>query len=124
MFRIAKSFTFCAAHQLSGLPTGHKCARMHGHNYIVEVVLAAETLVEPGFVTDFADLAPFGRYLAELVDHRCLNEVLPVSPTSERLARHFAEWITQHMGSAMGGRVERVRVSETSSTWAEYVVAR
>jgi 6-pyruvoyltetrahydropterin/6-carboxytetrahydropterin synthase len=122
MFRIAKRFSFDAAHQLAGLPEGHKCARLHGHTYTVEVVLSAETLVEPGFVTDFGDLAPLGRYLADEFDHRFLNDVLLVAPTSELLARHLAEWLTQHLDSAVAGRLERVRVSETPSTWAEYLV--
>ncbi len=122
MFRIGKQFRFDAAHQLPGLPEGHKCARLHGHTYTVEVVLVADTLVEPGFVTDFGDLARFGRYLADRFDHRLLNDVLPVAPTSEHLARHFADWLGEHLAGAVTGRLERVRVAETPSTWAEYLV--
>jgi 6-pyruvoyl-tetrahydropterin synthase len=36
-----------------------KCSRQHGHNYKVEVVLTAPALEDPGFVTDFGDLAGF-----------------------------------------------------------------
>lgn len=39
MFRITKEFHFSASHQLTGLPEDHQCARLHGHNYIVEVEL-------------------------------------------------------------------------------------
>lgn len=38
-YRIGKSFTFDAAHRLPGLRAGHKCGRLHGHTYTVEVVL-------------------------------------------------------------------------------------
>ena len=121
-FRIGKRFSFDAAHQLAGLAPGHKCARMHGHTYTVEVILTGETLVGPGFVTDFGDLTPFGAYLSSEVDHRVLNEVVPVEPTSELLAQYFAGWILDHLAQTLNGRVERVRVSETPSSWAEYRV--
>ncbi len=50
MYRITKEFHFSASHQLCHLHQNHPCARMHGHNYIVEVELASETLDEDGFV--------------------------------------------------------------------------
>ena len=90
VYRIGKRFTVDASHCLPGLPAGHKCARLHGHTYTVEVVLAATELVGPGFVTDFGDLAALGRYLDEHFDHRHLNDVLDDPPTSEHLARHLA----------------------------------
>jgi 6-pyruvoyltetrahydropterin/6-carboxytetrahydropterin synthase len=121
-YRIGKRFRFEAAHQLSGLPDDHKCRRLHGHSYAVEFVLAGEKLSEPGFVTDFGDLDVVKRYLAGHLDHRVLNEVLPVEPTSENLARFLAEWFAEHVEPFIGGCLERVRVSETESTWAEYEV--
>jgi 6-pyruvoyltetrahydropterin/6-carboxytetrahydropterin synthase len=125
MWRIGKRFTFDASHQLPGLAEGHKCGRLHGHTYTVEVVLEGETLTGPGFVTDFGDLAPFGRYLDECFDHRHLNDVLGgEAPTSERLAQHLAEWVEGQLADALGGRLAAVRVSETPSSWAEYLVGR
>jgi 6-pyruvoyltetrahydropterin/6-carboxytetrahydropterin synthase len=120
VYRIGKRFTFDAAHRLAGLRDGHKCARPHGHTYTVEVELAADDLVPPGFVTDFADLAPLGRYVDEYLDHRDLNEILPVEPTSENLARHLYDWCVTHLEPAVPGRVTAVRVCETPVSWAEY----
>jgi 6-pyruvoyltetrahydropterin/6-carboxytetrahydropterin synthase len=120
VYRIGKRFTFDAAHSLPGLPGGHKCARLHGHTYTVEVELAAGQLQAPGFVTDFGDLAPFRRYLDEHIDHRHLNEVLDAEPTSENLARHFLAWCAQHIEPGIQGRVAAVRVWETPTSWAEY----
>jgi len=120
VYRIGKRFTFDAAHTLAGLPAGHKCARLHGHTYTVEIELAASELSPPGFVTDFGDLAPFRSYLSERIDHRPLNEVLDVEPTSENLARHFFTWCTEHLEPEIAGRVTAVRVSETPQSWAEY----
>lgn len=119
---IGKRFSFSASHQLPGLPEGHKCARLHGHNYVVEVVLAAADLVAPGFVTDFGDLAPLKIYIDETFDHRHLNEVLAVPATSENLAAHIADWCHANLHSSISGQLVRVRVSETVSTWAEYAV--
>ncbi len=121
-YRVGRRYSFDAAHRLSGLPVGHKCARAHGHTYTVEVVVAADELSGPGFVTDFGDLSPLGDYINEQLDHRDLGEVLAVEPTSERIARHLAEWFAAHVEPGIPGRLEAVRVSETPSTWAEYTV--
>lgn len=115
MYCISKLFSFSASHQLHGLPDGHPCARLHGHNYQVELVLSKSVLDERGFVVDYGDLKPFGQYLDETLDHRHLNDVLE-QPTAENLARHLYEvawslWHDVHLC---------VRVSETPKTWASY----
>ncbi|MEU8333686.1 6-carboxytetrahydropterin synthase QueD [Micromonospora sp. NPDC048839] len=123
VWRIGKRFTFDASHRLPGLPEGHKCGRVHGHTYTVEVVLEGDSLTGPGFVTDFGDLAPFGQYINDHLDHRHLNDVLgDIAPTSERLAWHLARWLEDHLVGDLGGRLAIVRVSETPSSWAEYVL--
>jgi 6-pyruvoyltetrahydropterin/6-carboxytetrahydropterin synthase len=122
-FVISKRFGFEAAHFLSGLPKKHPCERMHGHSYQVDVRLAAAALTGPGFVTDFRELAPMKKYLDATLDHRVLNEVLDVEPTSENLALHLATWFLDHMQPGLPGRLVAVRVSETASSWAEYQVA-
>ncbi|HEX8632453.1 MAG TPA: 6-carboxytetrahydropterin synthase [Catenuloplanes sp.] len=121
MHRIGKQFRFEAAHSLPDLPQGHKCARPHGHSYTVEVTLVADgELTGPGFVVDFADLAPLGTHLNAELDHRDLNTVLPVAPTSENVAAHLYRWCTANLALPVGVRLEKVRVSETASTFAEY----
>ncbi|WP_220131361.1 6-carboxytetrahydropterin synthase [Streptomyces sp. PT12] len=123
-FRIGKRFRFEAAHRLTGLPEGHQCGRLHGHSYTAEIILAAEQLDGRGFVTDFGDLAPVRTFIDERLDHQLLNEVLPISPTSENLARFLAEWFIEHVAPGIRGRLERVRVSEAASSWAEFEVIR
>ena len=124
MYRIGKQFRFEAGHSLSGLPDGHKCARWHGHSYTVEVTLTTtEDLRGPGFVVDFADLGAFGEYLNASFDHRDLNTVLDVPSTSENLARHLYCWCVEHLDLPGSVRVEKVRVSETVSTFAEFAPA-
>ena len=115
MYTIAKQFSFDAAHRLHGLPPEHKCSHLHGHTYTVEVVLRSLILNDVGFVVDYNDLAAFKRYLDEEFDHRYLNEVFPLNPTAENLARHFYDWC-----KAKWPETCKVRVSETPKTWAEY----
>lgn len=125
MYTIAKRFEFSAAHQLKFLADtqpGHPCARLHGHNYVVEVELQAQHLVG-AFVQDYGELAPFKQYVDNVFDHQFLNEVLD-SPngeqtTAERLARWFFEQCEQ-----LFPLVSAVRVSETPKTWAEYRPSR
>ena len=116
MFRIRKEFHFSASHQLSHLPDDHQCARLHGHNYIVEVELSAPDLDTNGFVLDYRELAPLKHYIDDELDHRHLNDVFGDDMvTSERLAREIYDWC-----KARWDQVSAVRVSETPKTWAEY----
>lgn len=118
-YRIGKRFAFAAAHHLHGLEPGHKCARMHGHSYEVEVQLEATELVGPGFVTDFGDLEPLKKHLQETYDHQLLNDRMASEPTAENLAREVAEWFIEHLESSLHGRLVTVRVWESTSSWAE-----
>lgn len=116
MFTISKQFHFSASHQLSGLPLGHPCGRLHGHNYRVELVLCAPIPDSRGFIVDYGDFAPFEYYIKEELDHRHLNDMLDFSPTAEHLAEHLFRIAEQEWQSL----VHCVRVSETEKTWAEY----
>lgn len=120
-FTIARRFSFAAAHHLDGLPAGHKCARVHGHTYTVEVRLTASETDEAGFVTDFSHLDALKGYLDAELDHRDLNEVLPVPPSCENIARYLYGWCQDNLED--GALVTAVRVSESPSTWAEYAPA-
>ena len=116
MYTISKRFEFSASHQLGHLPAGHQCARLHGHNYAVEVVIECPCLDDRGFCqVDYGELAPFERFIDETLDHRHLNDVLPVRTTAENLSRYL-------YGKArdVSPYVVAVRVSETPKTWAEY----
>lgn len=115
MYRIAKQFHFSASHIIEGLPDTHKCSRLHGHNYIAEIVLEAEELDEYGFIVDYHDLKPFKDIIDNELDHRHLNDVLPGSTSAEAIAR----WLFKR-ARLMWPQVSKIRVSETPKTWAEY----
>ena len=116
MYSISKRFQFSASHTIGGLPLDHPCARLHGHNYEVEVVLEGEELDQVGFIRDYRDLSPFGEMLKETFDHRDLNDVLGHDrTTSEVLARWLYDWCLQRWPEVVA-----IRISETPKTWAEY----
>jgi 6-pyruvoyltetrahydropterin/6-carboxytetrahydropterin synthase len=85
---IFKEFTFEAAHRLPHVPADHKCHRLHGHSYRVEIHVAAPVNEETGWVIDFADISSQFRPVHDQLDHRYLNEVVGLeNPTSENVAR-------------------------------------
>lgn len=113
-FEIAKAFEFDAAHWLPLVADGHKCKRMHGHTYRVEVVCAGE-LDARGMVVDYAEIEAAWEPLAQRLDHRVLNDVAGLgNPTSEVLA----DWIAVSLAVSLPS-LARVRVYESSSTWCE-----
>lgn len=115
-YRIWKSFSFSAAHQLTGLPPDHQCARMHGHNYAVEVELGSEDLNGIGFVRDFGELGSFKKWIDAFLDHRVLNDVIPeMNPTAENLAKYLYERVGVEFPEVCA-----VRVQETPTSIAEY----
>lgn len=118
-YTIGKSFSFSAAHQLHGLPDGHKCSRLHGHTYTVEVQLEAAELVGPGFVCDFGDLSPLKDHLDRTYDHQLLNDQMKAEPTAENIAREVADWFADHLAGSVSGRLAAVRVWESATSWAE-----
>lgn len=116
MYKICKEYHFSASHQLFQLPEDHPCARLHGHNYVVEVELQSATLNAVGFVRDYRELDALKAYIDEKFDHRHLNDVLgDDAVTAEQLARHFYEWC-----KARWPEVTAVRVKETPKSTAEY----
>jgi 6-pyruvoyltetrahydropterin/6-carboxytetrahydropterin synthase len=113
IFRI---FQIEAAHYLPNVPTGHKCGRMHGHSFRIEVHVSGEPGAETGWVMDFADLKRAFQPLFEQLDHRCLNEIEGLdNPTSEHLAR----WIWARLAPTLPG-LAKVVVQETCTAGCVY----
>lgn len=113
MVTIAKRFTFDAAHRLD-LPTDHKCSRLHGHTYEVELRVRGE-LDARGFVVDYEEIAAAFAPVHDELDHRYLNDVPGLEqPSTEVLVR----WIAERLRGKIRGLVG-VRVAESSTTWAE-----
>ncbi len=116
MYIISKEFNFSASHQLELLPKNHPCSRLHGHNYIVKLILKDNSLNDNGFVKDYRELDFFKIYLDTNIDHRHLNDVFNnKNVTAEFLAKYFYDWCKQKIP-----QLYAVQVSETPKSWAEY----
>lgn len=113
---IAKDYRFAAAHHLEGLREEHKCARPHGHTYTVRLEVTGP-VVEPGWVVDYAEFDPFFGWVKENLDHRDLNEALPVNPTAENISAHLSLVATK-LVELPPDTFLRVGVSESPETWA------
>ena len=84
---IFKEFTFESAHRLPFVPADHKCARLHGHSFRVEIHVTGEVDRTTGMIMDFADLKAAFKPLYVRLDHNYLNEIEGLeNPTSENLA--------------------------------------
>lgn len=120
MYTITKRYEFEAAHSLPQLPDGHKCKNPHGHSYVVEIRLKTKRLDAYGFVLDFAKLDEVMNPIIARLDHHDVNEVVDGVSTSENIARWVYELASAELSTRFGIVPERVRVSETRKTWAEY----
>lgn len=84
---IFKVFTIEAAHRLPHVPEGHKCARLHGHSFRIEVHLSGPVDPRAGWVMDFADVKAAFKPIYDRLDHHYLNDIPGLeNPTSEQLA--------------------------------------
>ncbi|MFQ5463719.1 MAG: 6-carboxytetrahydropterin synthase QueD [Phycisphaerae bacterium] len=113
---MAKSFTFEAAHRLPHVPEGHKCGRLHGHSFRVEVVCEGAIDPESGWLLDFAEIKKAFGPLYERLDHRYLNEIEGLeNPTAENIAC----WIWGHLEPSLPS-LRRVVVAETCTARCEF----
>lgn len=102
IYRIGKQFEFQATRSRDGAPDGS--------GFVVEVTLAASELTGPGFVVDFGELAPLGRYLGETFDHRDLDDVFGAGLAGDlQMAMHLEAWCRVNMAAA-AGMLEQVTV--------------
>jgi len=84
---LRKTFQFEAAHLLPHLPKSHKCRRLHGHSFNVEIVISGKCDPKLGWVMDYADISDAFRPIWAKLDHFYLNEVPGLeNPTSENIA--------------------------------------
>jgi 6-pyruvoyltetrahydropterin/6-carboxytetrahydropterin synthase len=113
---LRKTFQFEAAHLLPHLPDGHKCRRLHGHSFQVEIVVDGP--LDPGFgwVMDYADISAAFKPVWERLDHFYLNEIPGLAnPTSEIVAI----WIWDQLALALP-LLSEIVVAETCTARCVY----
>ena len=103
--RLVKEFRFEAAQTLPNVPGDHKCRKMHGHSFRVEIVIEGEVDPDIGWIYDHARISRAMNPLLEELDHAYLNEIEGLeNPTIELMAA----WIWKKIESRCPGLCEIV----------------
>lgn len=111
-----KEFNFEAAHLLPNVPEGHKCARLHGHSFRVEIHVEGEVDGKYGWVMDFSDIKAAVRPIIKILDHYYLNDIDGLeNPTSENIAF----WLWQKIKPELP-ELSKVIVKETCTSGCIY----
>jgi len=88
--RLTKEFRFEAAHTLPSLPEDHKCRKMHGHSFKIEIHIEGEVDPKIGWIYDHKEISAAMNPLIDMLDHSYLNDIEGLeSPTIEIMAAWF-----------------------------------
>ncbi len=120
MYELTVQRSFSAAHHLRDYDG--PCARMHGHNYRVEITVAGPQPLQNGMLLDFGELKALCDEVLDELDHRCLNELPEFAEqnvTSENLAAHIYRQVAAKLNFA-GVSMARVRLWEGDTSSVTY----
>lgn len=122
VYIVKKSLPFSAAHALRDYEG--PCARVHGHNYRVEVEVAGESLLSNELLVDFYDLDALLQPLVDRLDHQLINEIPPfteINPTAEAMAAWFFRELKKTWPQDASYKLRGVHVWETDDSCASYI---
>ena len=122
MYHLMIKTSFAAAHNLINYQGD--CENLHGHNWRVEVTVAARELDEAGLGIDFKILKKLTNKLLDELDHKYLNDLKPFqtsSPSSENISRYLFERLSATLNNE-NVTVERVNVWESENACASYTL--
>jgi 6-pyruvoyltetrahydropterin/6-carboxytetrahydropterin synthase len=120
MYRLMIKTSFAAAHNLINYQGD--CENLHGHNWRVEVIVAAKELDKAGLGIDFKILKKQTNLLLDELDHKYLNDLTPFkndSPSSENISRYLFERLSETLNNE-NISVEKVNVWESENACASY----
>lgn len=91
---------FASAHSLVGYPGD--CAKLHGHNWKIEVQVVGSKLNEIGMVIDFKAIKRHAKDVIAELDHSYLNDhphFKTQNPTAENIAAYIYKEIEKRIES-------------------------
>ncbi|MFA5352775.1 MAG: 6-carboxytetrahydropterin synthase QueD [Thermodesulfovibrionales bacterium] len=121
MYELMIETGFASAHQLRGYKG--KCENLHGHNWRVQVTVAAEKLNEIDLAIDFHDLKNMTQEIMNQLDHKCLNDIFPFTeknPSSENIARWIFDTLKKRIAEYRNVNMSAVTVWESETASATY----
>jgi len=114
MYRLKLSHHFDAAHRLE-LSYKSKCQNLHGHRWVVNVEITAETLNKEGMIIDFSEI----KKIIDELDHKNLNDILTFNPTAENIVIYLHEKI-EAVGNFDIDSILKVEVFESPNASISY----
>ncbi|PKN66246.1 MAG: 6-carboxytetrahydropterin synthase QueD [Deltaproteobacteria bacterium HGW-Deltaproteobacteria-12] len=121
MYEVTIIKSFSAAHMLAAI--GGKCEELHGHNFRVEVTVAAPELNSSGILIDFRDVKKWLQEILDSLDHKHLNDLLffnQINPSSENIAKYI--WQGMKFKAKLAEvKVVRVKVWESENAAVTYI---
>ncbi len=121
MYELAVKSEFEAAHVIKNYPG--KCARLHGHNWIVEAVAQGSELNELGILIDFKILKSELNKILNEFDHQYLNELemfTKKNPTAENLAKEIFDKLSVSEIFSGTTKLKAVKVYESPKSCVTY----
>ena len=116
VMEIYKEFHIEAAHRLPNVPDGHKCARLHGHSFLVTIYVAGTPAQDTGWIMDFSEIKTAFQPVFDTLDHRYLNDIEGLdNPTSENLAKWIWDKLIKELPNLSG-----VLIKETCTSGCLY----
>ena len=115
--RLTKDFAFEAAQTLPNVPAGHKCGKMHGHSFKLEISVEGEVDPATGWLYDHSCISRSMDPLLEILDHSYLNDIPGLeNPTIENMCL----WLWEKLEHQLAGLAEIV-IHETPSARCSYM---
>ena len=123
MYEITIIKSFSAAHLLAEI--GGKCEELHGHNFKVEVTVAASDLSSTGLLIDFRVFKKWLDEILEDIDHKHLN-IIPsfagINPSAENIAKYICGKMELKVKTAKARvNVVRVKIWESENAAVTYI---
>ncbi|MFH1851473.1 MAG: 6-carboxytetrahydropterin synthase [Candidatus Neomarinimicrobiota bacterium] len=127
---ITKVFHFCAAHQYGHSDWSDERnrevfgpdARVHGHNYALEITVTGPVDPDTGFCVDLGELKQIvDENVIRQLDHAQIERDVPwfhgKQPSSENMVRFIWDEVAPRL---QGPRLHRVRLRETPTIFTDY----
>lgn len=112
-----KEFKFEAAHYLPNISKEHKCAKLHGHSFLICIEITGNINYHTGWVMDFSSLKKIFQPIHDQLDHSCLNEIIGLeNPTTEILAK----WIWDKLKPKLP-LLSAIIINETCTSGCKYI---
>jgi 6-pyruvoyltetrahydropterin/6-carboxytetrahydropterin synthase len=113
---LSRTYNFSAAHFLPRVPEDHKCRRLHGHSYALEVAVRGQVDPKVGWLIDYGEIDEIVKPLVTELDHHTLNDIPGLeNATSEVLCG----WLWERLAGRLPG-LHRISIAETCAAACHY----